>query len=270
MMTRRNLLGLTCAVICVAYQAAPQANAGLLDNYNASVLVQTTATDADALLLGQIYGFQPKQTLNYLSTGDSTSWSGSLSGTYAGTALSLSYSGDLSNYPAGAITWASTGNYGADAWSGTGSATITDLTATTFQVTLAYAMTAGGNSASIDYVIPGTVGADGSIMYGSPGNDDAGTGTLTVNGVPFLNLVEWSYIYPKKGKPIRDDIKILGRWFSFSSHEDDPLGGRSGGLIGTISTVPEPDTGMLAGLALLSAAAFSASRKLGFGRQRAG
>src|SRR5262249_29246800 len=155
-------------IVFVAHSTTPTTRAGLLDSYDASTLVQSTATDADAMLLGQIYGFQGDQTFTYSSTADATMWSGSLTGTYLGTSLNLSYAGDLTNYAStGAVTWTSSGTYGGQGWSGSGSATISDATSTTFQVSLLYSLTAGGNSASIDYVIPGTVAPDGTVMFGS-------------------------------------------------------------------------------------------------------
>ena len=60
--------------------------------------MQSTASDLDAEFLGVFVGFQPNQTLNYNSESSTTAWSGTLGGTYDATPLSLSYSGDLSNY----------------------------------------------------------------------------------------------------------------------------------------------------------------------------
>ena len=85
-------------LLLVVLPPAGQSHAGLLSPLDASALVQSTASDTDALLLSAFVGFQPGQTLNYNATSTSTTWSGSLSGRYLGTGLSLSYAGDLSGY----------------------------------------------------------------------------------------------------------------------------------------------------------------------------
>jgi hypothetical protein len=248
-------IGLVGAIAFVALGTTPKAHAGLLTAYDASTLVQSTASDADAMLLGKIYGFQYNQTLTYSSTADPTSWSGTLAGTYLGSSLNLSYAGDLTNYAStGAVTWTSTGAFGGQAWSGTGSAAIADTSSTTFQVSILYSLTAGSNTASIDYVIPGTVGATGTVMFGSPGNEEAGTGTVTINGREQHNLVEWSYIHTKTGRAIRSDIVILGHVFWFNNLDDQPIGGRSGGLFGSIESVPEPPAHALLAIGLLAVA----------------
>ena len=73
------------------------------------------------MLLSLFSGPKPGQTLNYNASLTTTSWSGTLMGTYLGTGLSLTYLGDLSNYPSGPVTWTSSGSYGNQSWSGSGS-----------------------------------------------------------------------------------------------------------------------------------------------------
>jgi len=92
------------------------------------------------------------------------------------------------------VTWTSTGTYGTQTWSGSGNATITDLTTTTFQVAFSDSVKVGNNTGSINYVIPGTVLSNGSVMYGSPSTPDVGTGTAILNGVTYTNVSYFSYL----------------------------------------------------------------------------
>ncbi len=179
-----------CVFILMTLTLTRAANAGLLNAMEASILVQSTATDTDAMFLGIFAGQPfPRQTLNYDSTGTATAWSGVLSGMFQGTALSATYLGDLSSYASsGAVSWTSAGSYGTENWSGSGTITITDTSARTFQVALQATLDVGSNTASIDYVIPGVVRGD-RIMF--PG--EAGTGTMTVNGQDPDDPVDYSF-----------------------------------------------------------------------------
>ncbi len=173
-------------------RCAPVVHAGLLSPSQASTLIQSTASDTDALLLSLFYGVEAGQTLNYSSSLTATSWSGTLSGTYTGMGLSLSYLGDLSNDPSGPVTWTSSGSYGNQVWSGNGSATIGDTSSTTFLVGLSYAMTVGSHSASIVYQIPGTVRPSGAIMYGGPAIERPDRVSLNLDGANHPDSMKFS------------------------------------------------------------------------------
>jgi hypothetical protein len=168
------------AIVLLSVGTIHPARANLLTVSDASDLVQSTASDVDVFLLGAMTGFQ-FGSVNYTSTGSTTGWTGLTSGTYGPSSVSLSYTGNLTAYP-NVVTWSSTGAVGANSWAGTGTATITDVTATTFNVAFSDSVTLGGNSASIDYNIPGTVLANGDQTFGTAANGEAGTGTLFVNG----------------------------------------------------------------------------------------
>jgi hypothetical protein len=182
-MNSHTLRGLACALVLLALDATNQAHAGLLTISDASDLAQSTATDLDVFLLGAMNGFH-YQTVNYGSTSKTAGWSGSLTGAYGPSNLNVSYTGNLTSYPSGGpVTWSSTGTYGASQWSGGGSATITDTSATTFQMNLSANLAVGTNNASINYVVPGTMLPDGTEMLGTPTNPEAGTGTMFVNAM---------------------------------------------------------------------------------------
>jgi PEP-CTERM motif-containing protein len=242
-----------CMLVLVAPGMIPAARAGLLSPSEAAVLIQSTASDTDAMLLSLFYGFQAGQPLNYSSSLTTTAWSGTLSGTYIGTGLSLTYLGDLSNYPSGPVTWTSSGSYGSQSWSGSGSATIADTSSTTFQVGFVYAMTVGSNSASISYQIPGTVTSNGTIMYGDPGNGAVGTGSLTLNGVLGQNELSYSYLEipdPHVWSRITRSDRPGVHWVN-SLDIDAVTGAASGIIIGPLKDTPEPSSLLLMGFGLL-------------------
>src|SRR5262249_53397885 len=114
------------------------AHADTLTAQDLSVLAQSTVSDTDAAFLYILGGNDPsaspvpKAILNYSSTGNDTSWSGSLSGTLVNSFL-LSYtsSGDTAT----SNSWTSSGTLsGFGSVSGSGSASITYPTGTTFDV----------------------------------------------------------------------------------------------------------------------------------------
>lgn len=78
-----------CALALVAIAATPLTARADISAADASMIVQSTATDADFALLTSLVGSQIGQSVNYSSTSDASSWAGSLSGTYLGTGLSL-------------------------------------------------------------------------------------------------------------------------------------------------------------------------------------
>jgi hypothetical protein len=135
--------------------------------------------DTDVLALEVLYAFETGQSVTYDATLSSTGWTSTqqggptLFGTYSGQPLSVTYVGNTAAYPAGAITWTSTGTYGTDAWSGTGSATVTSLSSTTFTIQFVYSMTAGNNSLSLNYQVPGSLDQNGNVTF----NGESGTGT---------------------------------------------------------------------------------------------
>ena len=119
-------------------------------------------------------------------------------------------------------------------WSGNGSATITDTSTTTFQVGLSYSMTVGSNSASISYLIPGTVTSNGTILYGGPGNEEAGEGSLDLNGATTLNSLKYSYKHILNNIDIVSDIHATNKKSAFNNdYEFDEFRGI---IIGPVSS----------------------------------
>jgi hypothetical protein len=238
---------ITCFFVLATLVATNEVRAGLLSALDASVLIQSTASDTDAMFLSQFAGFQSGQTLNYNSSSTNTAWSGTLSDT----SLNVNYSGDLSGYPSGAVTWSSSGTYRTENWSGSGNATIAETSSTTFQVSLVSSLALGGSTASINYVIPGTVSSDGTIMY----DGEAGTGTVILNGTSFPNHIQFSYKNPPELDPFQIYSDIVGDIPTFPSLTNRytgtfPIGGDIF-LAGTITSVPEPSSWVLLGFGLL-------------------
>ncbi len=260
-----------CAVVLMALGATNQARAGgLLSVSDASEMIQSTATDNDVALLTSLFGYQP-QTFSYSSVSAPTAWAGALSGTYLGSGLNVAYLGDLSSYlSTGAVTWTSAGTYGAQSWSGSGSATIADTSATTFNVTLTESLAIGTSTASMNYVIPGTVLANGTEMFGSQQNQEAGTGTVTLNGVAFLNILADSWY--KTGKWLPDipsdyyDSEGVPQYYPpfvggdnyFKAGTAPPPSNGSFNLTGiiTVNSVPEPSGFLLLSFGLFGVLGF--------------
>ena len=233
---------------------------------DASALVQSTVTDTDAFFLTGVFGFQSGQTLNYSSTSNSTAWTGTLSGPYRGPSLDVSYTGNLSAYPSGAVTWTDSGTYGSHAWSGSGSAVITGTSATTFDVTFADSLDVGGATASVDGTLPGTVLPDGDVVYGASVDSEVGPVDVLINGHRnkdlYLSyrkkdheLILSDYAFVRVGgRPPRaqgrNDYVIIATPADAATSDEGTFG-----LSGTITTVPEPASWafVLAGLGIVGA-----------------
>src|SRR5437016_4177442 len=73
--------GVVCLGVLVALITTNEVQAGL-SPLDASILIQSTASDTDAIFLSRFAGFQSGQILNYNAISTTTSWSATLSGTY--------------------------------------------------------------------------------------------------------------------------------------------------------------------------------------------
>jgi hypothetical protein len=234
-----------------------------ISSVDASTMVQSTASDTDALFLGILAGFTPLQTLSYTSTNTDTSWLGSLSGTFQSSSVILGYTGDLSSYPAGPITWSSTGVYGSLIWAGSGTAMIT-TTGSTFSLALTDSATIGSSTYSINETIPGTTGGSGP-MFGNAMNPEVGTGTLTVNGNMLADAQILNSYEPLDKNKVSDviiagvpmDVTPGGAARNFMAFTGDMLDSTV-----TVSVVPEPSSIVMFLLGTVAAGPFLLRRTL--------
>jgi hypothetical protein len=125
-----------------------------------------TIIDSDMAFLAQTYGAFP-DTLSFGVDASPSSYTASMSGTYGGSGLSISYAGNLSSYTP-TVSWTGIGSYGTNTWSSNGTATFSFPTATLFQEVYASSSTVGTHSETTSVMISGT---DGPVTY---------TGTSTV------------------------------------------------------------------------------------------
>ena len=258
---RRPLIVPLLIVLAIAAVPPKAKAAAILSLTDASAIVQSTVTDTDTVFLSGLFGFQSGQTINFSSSSNSAAWSGSLSGTYLGTGLSVSYLGNLSGYPSGALTWTGTGTYGANAWTGSGSMTIAETSSTTFQVTLAESLDIGGSTASLNSVIPGTVLPDGDIVYGDSSDSEVGSGTALLDGVRKYDvyysyrkedhrLVQSDIVLVRKGRPLPPPPPGWRNIYLVKPISDDLFD-----ITGKITSTPEPSNWgiVFGGLALIGA-----------------
>jgi len=240
-----------------AFLAVVASTAGVRADFNATVaglVLNNTIPDVDFNTVIMFNGLSTTDVLTTASTDTTTGFTQTLMGTYAGKALSVTYTGDSSAFPGGPITWTSTGSYGADTWTGSGSAQFTFPTSSTFQVAYSSSLTIGSNTVLTNTTISGS--DDGTFLSYS-----GTTGTQTVNGaempVPYFDtlLVPKN---PKKGDKDFDDIDLNNgkvRIVSDTTIEDVKPGPPTPPTMiadsGTLRAVPEPSSLALAGLGLL-------------------
>ena len=169
----RGMMG----VVALATLGGANAAAEQITALDAALTLQGAISDGDFFLLTQFFGFQAGDTLHYRSITDANTsmWSATLSGTYSGMNLNVTYQGDFSAFPSGRITWTTDGSYGPNAWGGSGSALILDRS-TTFQTDYRSSLTVGGNSGSFNERIEASKNPIEFL-------DDFGS--VVINGTPF-------------------------------------------------------------------------------------
>lgn len=221
----------------------------------ASLVVQGTIPDIDFFILAESFGFQAGETVNYWSDFNPSGWSASLLGAYKGTNLNVTYSGDISAFPLGPITWTTSGFYGADTWNGSGSALILD-TPTGFQVDFNSSLTIGGKLGFADLLLVGAIDPD-EITY----IEDTSSGEVVIEASPKRRFPIRPSLRIRRWWPpvIENDIKIFG-WEIIKSRFDIDPPPDIRCINGPITTVPEPSTLLLLGPGLAVV--------IGFGRKR--
>lgn len=183
----------------VVFPPPSEASADTLTAQDLANLAQSTVTDTDALFLYLLGGNDPSAApvpearLAYDATGDATGWSGALSGTLVN-AFTLNYASTAQS--ATFNDWSSSGSLGSvGPVSGIGNAVVRYPTATTFTITFADSLSAGGDDYSIRSLISGIFNPDDSVVFGPPPEVTStnpigfsGSGSPAYSG--FLN---WSY-----------------------------------------------------------------------------
>ena len=206
MKTYRNFSGILAALLALV-ASMQHASAGDINGpAMAGLVLNNTIPDGDLYALSLFAG-RSGNVLSTSATDTTAGFTETLSGNYAGQALSVAYTGNTTAFPAGAVTWSSTGTYGAQAWAGSGSATFTFPTASTFQVAYTESLTIGANSVAINATL---YGADnGTRLYYT-----GVSGTLTVNAnppIPAPMYTEGVLLVPIIGSIGYDDYEVDGQ-----------------------------------------------------------
>jgi hypothetical protein len=225
----------------------PVARAQFLTPQEAGAILQSTISDTEFTLLELFVGFTG-QSLFYSGLSTATAWSGLLTGTYAGSSVSATYLGDVSAFPGGAITWTTSGTYGASPWTGSGNALITGGQGA-YQILFQHTFAVAGHTGSANWLIDLAVTSTGAEFVGASGPlladaaDEEGVPSYLQVGRKFVSDVTFPDSKPhKKTKTVNRGTK-----------ENTTGGGLQ--VTATISAVPEPSSAILLGSALLVGAA---------------
>ncbi len=227
----------------------------------AGLVLNNTIPDNDFYALNQFEGTSMTDVLSTNSTNTTTGFTQTMTGSFLGQTLSVTYSGDSSAFPGGAITWTSTGSYGSQAWNSFGEATFTFPTSTSFQVAYDSTLAIGTNTMVTNVTISGA--DNGSTLFYT-----GTSGTLTENGVsmpaPLYGMVV--PLNPKRFEPDEDYIVVDGRIYICSDTEIEDIIEDPELEIddeGEIYNCPEPSSLVLAGLGVLGVLAGCAFRRQG-------
>jgi hypothetical protein len=240
MTTRGMLLTIASALLMLSVSAGP-VRATPATSMDASTILQGIVPDSEVFLLSEFAGFSVG-SLNYNASSMAGAWNATLAGTYRGTALNVSYNGDLSDFPTGPLTWTSSGFYGAAVWAGSGNARFTLLPMGDFQIAVVSSLILGSDVGTYAITILGNETGDDIDVF-----DDLQTGTITTNGISLVGERFAKLSYKRKDfTEIQTDVKIRGHEIIVDSIK---LAGTQTGFnaTGTVSTIAEPSTFTLFG-----------------------
>jgi hypothetical protein len=138
---------IACALTIIIFTIGRPARADVLTAAEANVIVSSTAFDQDLLFTS--FTQSNGAVADFTGTLNDAGWSGILAGSFVGTALDVSYSGDSSAFSAsGVITWTSGGLFGSSPWTGSGAATFTSLDLDNITATYVSTLTIGADTIS--------------------------------------------------------------------------------------------------------------------------
>lgn len=209
-----------------------------LDPIQAGLVTELIVPDTELLLLAQFVGISAGE-LMLTSTITSLGLTGTVSGTYLGQPVNVTFSGNSSAFPGGSITYTTTGFYGSLPWSGSGTLLFTP-TPTGFLVDYDASLSIGSHSGLIDL-------QNSAADVGSNIVSTGTIGTVTANGE--VNSVELGWDCgkePKVGDICEDGAFIANKWAVFSLAELEAI--VPGGVVlkNKYGAIPEPSTALMA------------------------
>jgi hypothetical protein len=246
-----GMLGLLAGVMATG-MAVSTANAAVFDVFDAGITLENTIPDLDLFQITQFVGVTPA-TLTYGVSITAAGFTASMSGTYAGQSLNVSYTGDLSAFPGGPVTWTASGAYGARTLSGSGTATFTFPTSSTFTEAYVSSLVLGVNTGSANLTIDGEDSP--VITYTSA------VGSVAINGV----ANDTTYPTYRFELPTTDDDVCHGILRNGKCIGEEEIVSADVVLTGppdvtdtgTISVVPEPGSAGIFMVAILSLLCFA-------------
>lgn len=231
---------------CLLFVGSGTSWAGLVtaDQKNLNTFAEAMITSE--IQISERLGFEADQILNFGGSFSDTGWLATLTGTYLGTSVNVTFIGSF-DMAMNTGMFTSTGMLGSTSWTGTGAIAYTDVTPNDYSIDWVSNVFLAGEEFDVEVKkVYNYKEEDDTVTY-----TDTGTIQKTKDGKPVGKPMKED---PSKGKFPKPSDKGAGEYLIRVENLyalDSQFDTGTGTISGQVSTVPEPSTWLMFGTGLL-------------------